>query len=141
MGREKVKERVVAEQMYCERFMTAKDIADTLQIEANTVGKWIHKYGWDKSRQDTINNPVKMRKLLAEQMLLVLQGQPANIDADALSKIYKVYEGISDKINPGMVAAILKLYDEWLVKKDPKLATDNLPYNKEFLIHIINTYG
>ncbi len=141
MGKEKIKERVAAESMYCEKFMTAKEIADTLSIEPNTVGKWIQKYGWDKDRQDTINNPVKMRRILGEVLMLVIQGEKPKIDTDALSKVYKVYEGISDRINPGMVAGVMKLYDEYLVKVNPELAIKNLEHNKKFLLHTIELYG
>lgn len=141
MPKEKVREREAAEQLFVEKFWDAKTIAEYLHLQESTVGKWRQKYSWDKLRDDTINNPVKMRKLIAAQMMLIVQGQKSEIDADALAKMFKVYEGISERINPGIVAAVIKLYDEFLSKKEPKLALENLPHNKEFLIHIINTYG
>lgn len=141
MGKEKDAEREVAQLYFVDLFMDAKTIAEKLKISENTIGKWRKKFDWDKIREDTINNPIKMRKLLAEQMILIASGEKSIIDADALSKMYKVYEGISERINPGIVAAVLKIYDEFLAKRNPKLALENLPYNKEFLIHIINTYG
>jgi len=141
MGKEKIRERETAQQMFCEFFWDAKTIADKLGIQENTIGVWRKKYEWDKIRESTINNPVKMRSLIAAQMMLIVQGEASVIDADALSKMFKVYEGISEKINPGISAAILKLYDEWLAKENPELALKNLDYNKKFLIHVINTYG
>lgn len=141
MGKEKTKEREAAQQMFVELFWDAKTIAGKLGIQENTISVWRKKYEWDKHRESTINNPVKMRSLIAAQMMLIVQGQASVIDADALSKMFKVYEGISEKINPGIAAAILKLYDEWLAKENPELALKNLDYNKKFLIHIINTYG
>jgi hypothetical protein len=141
MGKEKTKEKKAAASMFIDQFMDAKTIAEILNIEPNTVGDWRKKGKWDDEREQTINNPVKMRSLLAKQMLLIADGKDATINADALAKIFKVYEGLADKINPGIVSAILKLYDEWLAKENPQLAISNLEYNKKFLIHIINTYG
>lgn len=141
MGKEKVKERKAAEAMFVQQFLDAKSIAEALHLQENTVGEWRKKYKWDKLREDTINNPVQMRALLAQQMLLIAGGGDATINADALAKIYKVYEGLADKINPGIVSAIMKLYDEFLAKENPQLAVSNLDYNKKFLIHIINNYG
>ncbi len=141
MPKEKTKERELAQQMFVEFFWDAKTIAEKLGVGENTVSKWRSSGDWDKMREDTINNPVKMKSLLAKQMLLIVSGDKSTIDADALAKMFKVYEGISEKINPGITAAVLKLYDEWLAKENPTLALQNLAYNKKFLIHIINTNG
>lgn len=141
MPKEKKKELQVAEDLFVNKFWTAKAIAEFLNLQENTVSKWRNKYGWDKMQEETINNPVKMKRLIAAQMLLIAQGEKSNIDADALAKMFKVYEGISDKINPGIVAAIIKLLDEFTVKENPELALKTLDNNKKFLIHIINTYG
>lgn len=141
MPKVKLKEREAAQQFFIEMFWDARTIAEHLNVEEKTIGKWRKKYNWDKLREDTINNPVKMRSLIAQQMMLIVQGQPSSIDADALSKMFKVYEGISDKINPGIVAAVIKLYDEFLLQENKELAAANLAYNKKFLLHIINTYG
>lgn len=141
MPKEKKKELQVAEDLFVNKFWTAKAIAEFLNVQENTVGKWRAKYKWDKLQEETINNPVKMKRLIAGQMLLIAQGEKSNIDADALAKMFKVYEGISDKINPGITAAIIKLLDEFTAKENPQLALQTLENNKKFLIHIINTYG
>lgn len=137
----KLKEREAAENLFIDNFWDAKTIAEYLSIQENTIGKWRKKHEWDKKREETINNPVKMRRLIAKQMMLIVQGEQSEIDADALAKMFKVYEGISDKINPGIAAAILKLQDEFIVKLDPAFAVKLTDHNKKFLIHIINTYG
>jgi len=137
----KTKERETAKNLFVENFWNANDIADFLNIEPSTVGRWRRHGKWDQEREDTINNPIKMKRLIAKQMMLIVQGQPCELDADALSKMYKVYEGVSDKINPGIVAAVIKLQDEFLVKLNPQLALQVLEYNKKFLIHIINSNG
>jgi hypothetical protein len=139
MGEKKLKEKEAAEQLFVEKFWDAKTIADFLSLQENTVSRWRKAGNWDKLREETINNPLKMKRLIAKEMLLIAQGDKTTIDADALSKFYKVYEGISDKINPGIVAAILRMYDEFLLNENPELAVANLPFNKKFLIHIINT--
>lgn len=141
MPKEKIKEKEAAEQLFIENFWDAKTIAEKLGLQESTVGRWREKGGWDVKRNNTMNNPVRMRKLIADQMMLILKGEKPNIDADALSKMFKVYEGISDKINPGIVAAILKLQDEFLLNEDHEYAVKHLEWNKKFLIHIINNYG
>jgi len=141
MPKEKVKEREAALNMFVEMFWDAKQIAEALNVSENTISKWRDKYEWDKRREDTINNPIKMKRLVAKQMILIANGEKPTIDADALSKLFKVYEGISDRINPGIVAAVLKLKDEFMAKEAPKLALELLEWNKKFLAHIINTNG
>lgn len=141
MPKEKVKEREAAQNFFVENFWDAKTIANWLGLQETTVGKWRAKYNWDKLREDTMNNPLKMKRLIGSQMMLIAQGMPAQIDADALSKMYKVYEGISDKINPGIVAAVVKLQDEFIVNIDPQFGIKLLEYNKKFLIHIIEKHG
>lgn len=137
----KTKERETAKNLFVENFWNANTIAEFLNVEPATVGKWRRHGDWDKEREETINNPLKMKRLFAKQMMLIAQGEKCEIDSDALSKVYKVYEGISDKINPGIVAAVIKLQDEFLVKLNPQLAVQLLEYNKKFLVHIINSNG
>jgi transposase-like protein len=141
MPKEKTKERVFAENLFVEQLMTCEQIHEQYGYSTNTLSKWRNKYEWDKQREDTINNPLKMRRIIAQQMLKVVQGEETTIDADALSKLFKVYEGISEKINPGICAAVMKIYDEYLAKENPALASQNLPYNKKFIAHSINVYG
>jgi hypothetical protein len=137
----KLKEKEVAEDLFVNKFWNGAAICEFLKLQPNTFSKWRNKGNWDKLQEETINNPVKMRRLIAQQMLMIAGGEKSSIDADALAKMYKVYEGMSEKINPGIAAAIIKLYDEYLLKANPELAVKNLEYNKKFLIHIINKNG
>lgn len=141
MPKEKIKDRKAAELFFVDYFLDAASIAEKLNVEPATVGRWRKLGNWDKKREDTINDPSKMRRLLAKELLLVAQGKESNINADALAKLHKVYEGFSDRINPGIVHSVMKLYDEYLAKENPELALENLPFNKKFLIHIINQNG
>ncbi|TAG31889.1 MAG: hypothetical protein EAZ35_02235 [Sphingobacteriia bacterium] len=141
MSKEKIKERQAAEQFFVNNLYDAKTISDLLSIREATISTWRVKYGWDKLREDTINNPVKMKSLIAKQMLLIAQGEKSTIDADALAKMFKVFEGISEKINPGIVAAVLKLLDEFQAKENPAHAILCLDYHKKFLNSIIQIYG
>lgn len=141
MGREKTKERIAAEDFFVQYMWDAKKIAEHLDLQENTVGAWRKKYEWDKKREQFIGDPLKLKQLIAKEMLNRAEGQTANIDADGLYKLYKIVEGLSERINPGIVASVMKLYDEFLLTKDQELAVKNLPYNKQFLLHIINNYG
>jgi len=146
MGKEKTKERTVAKDLYINKLWSAKEISEFLSVTETIIGRWKKKdegteEDWDKQREQIIANPLVLKQTILNEMVAIAAGQPAKIDADALAKLNKVIEGLNDKIQPGIVAAILKLQDEFLVKENPKLAVELLPHNKKFIIHIINTYG
>lgn len=141
MPKKKLKEEGVAEDLFVNKLWTGAAICEFLKIQPNTFTKWKNKGNWEKLQEDTINNPVKLRRLIAQQMLIIAGGEKSALDADALAKMYKVYEGFSDKINPGIVAAIMKLYDRFLAVENPPLAISNLEWNKKFIIHMIDKHG
>ena len=47
MPKEKVKEQAAAQQFFVEMFWDAKTIAEHLQVDEKTVGKWRAKFQWD----------------------------------------------------------------------------------------------
>jgi uncharacterized protein YjcR len=137
MAEKKSKKCIGAEQMFVQQLMDGKTIAETLDMPESTISRWRKKYNWDKLQQDTINNPQLLKRIISTEMLKKARGEKTDIDTDGLSKLFKIYDGLSDKINPGIVAAIMKEYDNFLSEINPDLAVANLPYNKKFLISII----
>jgi uncharacterized protein YjcR len=144
MGKEKSKEKAVAKDLYVNKLWTAKDVCEFVDVSENTLTKWKStdpEGDWDKQREKVITNPLVLKQLVLDDMVSIAQGNQPKIDADSMAKLNKVVEGLNDKIQPGIVAAILKLQDEFLVKENPQLALQLLPYNKKFIVFIINTYG
>lgn len=144
MAVKKDKERAVAKDLYIHHLWTAKDIAASFGISETTIGKWKSEDpegNWDTQREAVISNPIKLKQLVQAEMVSIAQGNPPKMNADALNKLYKVVEGLGDSIHPGLVAAIIQLQDDFILKENPKLALELLEVNRKFLIHVINTYG
>lgn len=137
----KGRERLLAEQMFVSYQMTAKAIAETLDLQEKTVGKWRDEDGWDKKRDEFFANPVKIRQVLLSELFSVASGEPAAIDADALSKITKALDTLSDKISPEVVVGVMQMLDNFLAEYNPQLAVDCLDPHKAFIHHIISING
>ncbi len=63
------------------------------------------------------------------------------LDADALSKVMKAYDYMSQKASPSVCRDILVELDNWLSMQDPKLAADMTKWHKQFLIFKIQQEG
>lgn len=75
--------------------MTQKEIAEIVQVSEKTMSNWVIKGDWDKtknlkiaSKEQAVGN---LYKILVE-----LTKDPQNVNADAISKVTKSIETISD---------------------------------------------
>lgn len=130
----------LAEGMFIEQCMTAKAIAEILGVTEKTVGNWREKGDWDRRRDENIAAPHKIRELLLKELHNVATGVGTTIDADALAKIGKVMDSISDKISPQVVISVLKSFDNWMADQEPQIAVQFLEYHKRFIQHIISLH-
>ena len=46
MGKEKTSERRTAKILFVDQLKSAKEIAEIVDVQENTIGQWISKYGW-----------------------------------------------------------------------------------------------
>ena len=137
----KEKERATAERLFVEDGWTAKAIAELLDVQEKTISGWRTKGEWDVKRGETLASPHKIKQLLIKEIVNVSEGKDPTIDADGLSKLSKVLEAIQDRINPQIIISVIKLLDDWLAERDPKVAASMLDAHKQFILHSIQTYG
>ena len=137
--------KVMAERMFVEDGMTAKSIAEQLDVSEQTLSKWRKgKEGektWDDKRAEMLASPHKIREILLKELILVSEGKPSKVDADALAKINKVIESLSDKISAQVVFSVFKEFDNWMADQDPKTAILFTEWHKQFLRYKINLEG
>lgn len=134
--------KVMAEKMFVEDGMTAKAIAEQLDVSEQTLSKWRKgkdgEKSWDDKRAEMLASPHKIKEILLKELMLVAGGEKSMVDADALAKINKVIETLSDKINTQIVFSVFKEFDNWMADQDPKTAILFTEYHKQFILYKIN---
>ncbi|WP_155839716.1 hypothetical protein [Aquimarina latercula] len=137
MNNEKL--RGLAERMFINEGMTAKAIAQELDKPEQTIGRWrkgrTGEKDWDTRRAELLSAPHKIKEILTKELQHIAEGNKANIDADALSKIGKVLEGISGKVSAQVVMSVFKEFDNWMAAQEPETAILFLDWHKKFLIY------
>lgn len=134
--------KVMAERMFVEDGMTAKAIAEQLELSEQTLSKWRKgkegEKSWDDKRAEMLASPHKIREILIRELMIVAGGEKSLVDADALAKINKVIETLSDKISAQVVFSVFKEFDNWMADQDPKTAILFTEYHKQFILYKIN---
>jgi uncharacterized protein YjcR len=133
--------RKQAEMMFIELGYTAKDIAETLDIQEKTVGNWRKADQWDTRRDQLLASPHKIKELLLKEFQSIAAGEEPKLNADAISKISKALDSIDTKVNPRVVMTMIKMLDDFTAEQDPALAAKALPIHRRFILHVINIYG
>jgi transposase-like protein len=134
--------KVMAEKMFVEDGMTAKAIAEQLDVSEQTLSKWRKgkegEKSWDDKRAEMLASPHKIREILIRELMVVAGGEKSMVDADALAKINKVIETLSDRISTQIVFSVFKEFDNWMADQDPKTAILFTEYHKQFILYKIN---
>jgi hypothetical protein len=133
--------KVMAERMFVEDGMTAKAISDMLDVSQVTLSKWRNDGDWDKKRAEMLAAPHKLREILMKELKTIAEGGISLVDADALAKVNKVIESMSDRISVQIVFSVFKEFDNWMADQDPKTAVLFTEYHKQFLLYKINQEG
>ena len=133
--------KIMAERMYVEDGMTAKAISEQLDVSEQTLSKWKKDGRWDDKRAEMLASPHKIREILIRELKVVAEGGSSIIDADALSKINKVIEGLSSSTSVQIVFSVFKEFDNWMAEQDPKTAVLFTEYHKQFILYKINQEG
>lgn len=133
--------RLLAERMFVEEGMNAKEISEQLDISQQTLSKWRNDEDWDKTRDEIVAAPHKLRDILMRELKTVAQGGVSLVDADALAKINKVLESVSGRISTQVVFSVFKEFDNWMADQDPKTAVLFTEWHKQFLLYKINQEG
>lgn len=137
--------KVMAERMFVEDGMTCKAISEQLEVSEQTLSKWRKgkegEKSWDDKRAEMLASPHKIKEILLKELILVAGGGKSLVDADALAKINKVIETLSDKISVQVVFSVFKEFDNWMADQDPKTAILFTEWHKQFLLYKINLEG
>ena len=135
----------MAERMFGEDGMTAKAIAEQLDVSEQTLSKWRKgkegEKSWDDKRAQMLASPHKIKEILFKELMLVAGGEKSAVDADALAKINKVIETLSDSTSVQIVFSVFKEFDNWMADQDPKTAVLFTEYHKQFILFKINQEG
>lgn len=131
--------RALAERMFINEGMTAKAIAMELDKPEQTIGRWrkgkTGEQDWDTRRAELLSAPHKIKEILTKELQSIAEGNKAEIDADALSKVSKVLEGITGKVSVQVVMSVFKEFDNWMAEQEPETAILFLDWHKKFLIY------
>lgn len=130
--------KTMAERMFVEDGMTAKAIAEMIEISQVTLSKWRNDGQWEQKRTEMLAAPHKLREILMRELKTIAEGGSSIVDADALAKVNKVIESISDRISVQVVFSVFKEFDNWMADQDPKTAVLFTEYHKQFLLYKIN---
>ncbi len=137
--------KVMAERMFVEDGLTAKAISDMLDVSEVTLSKWRNpgngEKSWDDKRAEMLAAPHKIKEILMKELMTIADGKTSKVDADALAKINKVIETLSDKISVQIVFSVFKEFDNWMADQDPKTAIQFTEYHKQFIMYKINQEG
>ena len=119
--------------------MPIKDIADKIEVSANSIGKWAQKYNWQEERAArTITRPQLVLKMLQELDKKISQGewrpQDVAMVANSISKLDK-------QNNVVTIIEVFTAYQSWLAKRaeiDTDLDADFLKKTYHYQDKFIN---
>lgn len=134
-------QRKIAEGMFIEQGMTAKAIAELIDVSEKTVSAWRKLDNWDARKDEAIAAPHKIREVLLKELKILAEGGESKINADGLSKISVVLERLSDRVSLQVIISVFKEFDMWMTDEDPALAVKFTEFHKKFIIHKINVDG
>ena len=129
------KKREIAERMFIDQGATGKAIAEQLEVSEQTVSRWKKDHNWDDRRRQTLTAPHKIKEILLQELENVAKGEKAKIDADALAKINKVIDTLTDKVSVQVVITVFKEFDNWMADQEPDVAISFLEWHKQFILH------
>ncbi|WP_312083613.1 hypothetical protein [Epilithonimonas hominis] len=131
--------RALAEKMFVEEGMTAKAIAETIDVTEQTIGRWRKgiqgDISWDEKRTQFLSAPNNIKKVLMTELKDLSEGKDASIDVKAISAVTKAIELLSDKVSAQIVMAVFKEFDSWMAIQDPEQAVSFLEWHKLFLLY------
>ena len=131
--------RAMAERMFVEDGMTAKAIANALDVSELTIGRWRKgiqgDISWDDKKTQFLSAPNNIKKVLMNELTHLSKGGGATLDVKAIKDITSVIETLSDRVSAPIVFAVFKEFDAWMATQDPEIAVSFLEWHKLFLLH------
>lgn len=129
------KKRELAERLYVNDGMKANAIAEDLNVSAATISRWKNEDNWESRRRNNLTAPHKIKEILLKELQTIAEGGESNVDADALAKMSKVIDTLTDKVSVQSVITVFKEFDNWMSQQDAHKAIEFVKYHKEFIIY------
>lgn len=83
--------------LYVYRKLNFKEIALELGVDARTISNHAKKGEWEKERELANVTPERIKQMVVEEMMKVSRGETVDTGRiDALSKMHKIYQSLSD---------------------------------------------
>ena len=131
--------RALAEKMFVEEGMTAKAIAESVDVTEQTIGRWRKgiqgDISWDEKRKRYLSAPNNIKKVLMTELSDLAEGKQSKLDVKAITEVRKAMELLSDSISAHVVMAVFKEFDSWMAVQDPEIAISFLDWHKMFLLY------
>lgn len=124
-----------AETLFVEHGMSCAAIAQQLSISEATLSKWRAGRKWDELRAAALAAPTTIRKILTEELQRIASGQPASVDADALSKVAKALNYFDGRVALSVIISVFKEFDTWMAGIDPAKAVEVAELHRLFVNH------
>lgn len=135
--------RRYAKSLYVEKGWKQNAISKFIEVPEKTITAWKKKAegtaeDWDAERTRFITSPAKIKTALIAEIEKLLDGKEPTVNADALSKLYKVLTGMNLEITPEIVAAVFEGFDLFAVNEFPQEAVRVSEMHRKFLLYKIN---
>jgi len=137
----KKKEFALAEKMYVENGMSAKQIADELSLSPNTVGKWVNDNLWKHTREMLNMSPTELKKQLLSQIQKSLNGQKLDVVPDQLIKLISGLKHIQTQLTPELAHDFLRDYTSFAYTEglDTEFLAKLAELSKRYLRKVIDS--
>lgn len=128
--------RDLARVMFVTGDMTAKQIAEAIDVNEKTVGNWRDEDNWDEEKTIRNVSPVALIKRLNESIMSILddavdvKGKKRALtseESDSISKLSKAIKDFRNSIDPQTVMEVLNGFVTWQSTINSELAGDIAP--------------
>ena len=132
--------KLIAEGMFVNQGLTAREIAETIGVSEVTVSKW--RQGddgqtWDEKKDFIRLTPARLRAKILQEAEKVVKGEESTINADRVVKLLSAADKLAAKVTPETVYTVLKECSMYIATIDPEEAVKITDYHRAFLQHKI----
>lgn len=139
MGLKKSRIREICKVFFVENMdVTQREVAETYGVTEKTVSGWANADKWEDARREHHSSPYEIKKILQQEALSVAQGNTPTFKPDDMSKLMAALDRCDKKLDPTIVARLLKDLDNFISKINPAFAAECTTYHKQFLQHRIS---
>jgi DNA-binding XRE family transcriptional regulator len=126
------------EHLFVEKGWKQNAIAEFLEVAPKTIVAWKKEDKWDEKKMLLIAAPHTIKSTLVVELQKVINGEKSNVDADALSKLWKVLSGMQQELSAEVCMSVFEEFDLFMINEDSKIAYEFTNFHRKFLLHKIN---